>query len=192
MTEMENTGGLGAEVHVGAMGLLYAITQRSFLFIAHLVMKLLSLFEPPNRLLQAEDMDLFTAVTLVNSASDCAKKLRTENEISALWDLCAPPATATEAVLVTGPGPSKRRRTVNKNLSGFSVEETVRQPQSDIDEKTKFKRLFYSVINDVQGGMDACFGERSSELISALAALNPEAEDNFLDPSKVTPLLELV
>ena len=35
------------------------------------------------------------------------------------------------------------------------------------------------------------FGERSSELIGALAALNPEDKDNFLDPSKVTPLLVL-
>ena len=35
------------------------------------------------------------------------------------------------------------------------------------------------------------FGERNSALIGALAALNPEAEDNFLDPSKVTPLLAL-
>ena len=39
--------------------------------------------------------------------------------------------------------------------------------------------------------MDARFGECSSELIGALAALNPEAGDNFLDPSKVTPLLRL-
>ncbi|KAK6320009.1 hypothetical protein J4Q44_G00091160 [Coregonus suidteri] len=102
-------------------------------------MKLLSLFEPPNRLPQAEDMDLFTAVTLVNSASDCVKTLRTENEFSALWDLCAPPASATEAV---------------------------------------------PCYDAVQGEMNARFGERSSELIGALAALNPEAEDNFLDPSK--------
>ncbi len=133
LTEVENTGGLGAEVRVGATGLLLAITQCSFLVIAHIVMKLLSLYKPPNRLLQAEDMDLFTAVTLVNSASDCMKKLRTENEFSALWDLCASSATATEAVPVTSPGPSKRRRTVNKNLSGFAVEETVGQPQSDIE-----------------------------------------------------------
>lgn len=192
LTEVENTGGFGAEVRVGATGLRRAITQRGFLFIAHLVMKLLSLFEPPNRLLQAEDMDLFTAVTLVNSASDCVKKMRTENEFSALWDFCASSATATEPVPVTGPGPSKRRRTVNKNLCGFAVEETVGQPQSDTDEKTEFKRLFYSVTDAVQGEMDARFGERSSALIGALAALNPEAEDNFLDPSKITPLLELV
>lgn len=153
-------------------------------------MKLLSLFEPPNRLLQAEDMDLFTTVTLVNSASDCVKTLCTENEFSAQWDLCTPPASGTEAVPGTDPGPSKRRRTINKNLRGFAVEETVGQPQSDIEKKTEFMRLFYSV-DAVQGEMNVRFGERSSELFGALAALNPEAEDNFLDPSKVTPLLVL-
>ena len=56
---------------------------------------------------------------------------------------------------------------------------------------TEFKRLFYSVIDAVQGEMDACFGEHSSKLIGTLAALNPKAEDNFLDPSKVIPLLVL-
>lgn len=49
--------------------LLGAITQRSFLFIAHLVIKVLALSEPPNRALQAEDVDVFNAVTLVDSAS---------------------------------------------------------------------------------------------------------------------------
>jgi hypothetical protein len=44
---------------------------------------------------------------------------------------------ATEAVPVTDPGPSKRRRTINKNLRGFTVEETVGQPQSDIEEKAE-------------------------------------------------------
>ena len=80
LTEVENTRGLGLEVRVEVTGLLRAITQRCFLFIAHRVLKLLSLFEPPNSPLQAEDMDLFSAVTLVNSASDCVKTLRTENE----------------------------------------------------------------------------------------------------------------
>lgn len=82
--EVANTRGLGAEARVEATGPLCAITQRSFLFIAHLVIKLLSHFDPPNRLLQARDMDLFTAVvTLVNSASACVKTLRTEK-----WIFC--------------------------------------------------------------------------------------------------------
>ena len=75
LTEVENTQGLGAEVRVEATGLLRYITLQRFLFTAHLVKKRVSLFEPPNRLPQADDMDLFTAVTLVNSASDCVKTL---------------------------------------------------------------------------------------------------------------------
>ena len=90
---------------------------------------------------------------------------------------------------VTDPRPSKRRRTINKNLHGFAVE--VAERQSDICEKTELKRLFYSGIDSVQGEMDACFGERNSDFIGTLVALNPEAEDNFLDPSKVIPLLVL-
>ena len=85
----------------------------------------------------------------------------------------------------------KNLNTINKNLCGFLVEETVGQPQSDIDENTEFKRSFYSVIDAVRGELDVRFGERSSELIGALAALRPQAEDNFLDQSKVTPLLVL-
>lgn len=39
------------------------------------LMELLSLFEPPNKRLQTKDMDFYTG-TLVNSASDCVKKLQ--------------------------------------------------------------------------------------------------------------------
>ena len=49
------------------------------------------------------------------------------------------------------------------------------------DEKTEFKKFFYSVIDAVQGETDARVGERSSEAIAALAALIPEAEDDFLE-----------
>ena len=77
LTEVENTRGLGASRFASRLRGCFVPLHCSFLFIAHLVKKLLSLFEPPNRLLRAEDMDLFTVVTLVNSASDCVKTLRT-------------------------------------------------------------------------------------------------------------------
>lgn len=141
LTEVENTQGLGVEVRVGATGLLRAITlhtQRSFLFIAHLVLKVSSLFEPPNRLLQAEDMDLFTVVTLVNTASDCLRTQKMSLLYCGISALLQPQRPRLPAPV----------RDNNKNLRGFTVEETVGQPQSDTDEKTEFKRLFYSVIDD--------------------------------------------
>lgn len=78
--------GVGARPACSAAWLC-AITQRTFLFIAHPVIKLLSLFEPAIIVVQAQDMDLFTAVTLVNGASACVKPLRTENAFSALGSL---------------------------------------------------------------------------------------------------------
>lgn len=61
---------------------------------------------------QAADVDFYTAATLVNSASACVKILRTE--FCALWDICAPPVTDTEAAPVTSPGSGPAREDKNR------------------------------------------------------------------------------
>lgn len=72
----------------GGARLLCAITQCSFLHIAHLVIKLVTLLDKnKSEICTYCDMD---------STSTCMKTLRTENEIPALWDLHAPPATVGE------------------------------------------------------------------------------------------------
>ena len=97
-----------------------------------------------------------------------------------VWRHCAQKTSSVGSLRSSSHGhrgcaSDKNLNTINKNLCGFLVEETVGQPQSDIDENTEFKRSFYSVIDAVQGELDVRFGERSSELIGALAALNAEA-----------------
>ncbi|CAL8391620.1 unnamed protein product [Gadus morhua 'NCC'] len=52
--------------------------------------------------------------------------------------------------------------------------------------------LGHNCLSDKWVWMDARFGERSCELIGALAALNPEAGDNFLDPSKARRKAQLI
>ncbi|CAL8351124.1 unnamed protein product [Merluccius merluccius] len=49
-----------ADVRVEAIGLLRTISERCFRFIAEMVHRILSYMEPPNAMLQQEDMDLFT------------------------------------------------------------------------------------------------------------------------------------
>ena len=51
-----------------ATGLLKAITQPSFLFIACMTHQILSLLDPPNTALQAKSTDLYTGVRPVQSA----------------------------------------------------------------------------------------------------------------------------
>ncbi|KAK9972407.1 hypothetical protein ABG768_025714, partial [Culter alburnus] len=50
----------GADVQVEAAGLLRAMSEPSFKFIAEMVHKILSYLDPPNLMLQAENMDLLT------------------------------------------------------------------------------------------------------------------------------------
>ncbi|CAL8337226.1 unnamed protein product [Boreogadus saida] len=69
-----------------ASGLYESITEPSFLFLANVTHKVLELMEPPNRMLQAERMDLLTAVQLIKSASDCLRLLRSEEEFTKIWN----------------------------------------------------------------------------------------------------------
>lgn len=101
--------------------------------LQRLVTQLLSLFEPPKRQPQAADVHFYTAGTLVNGASARVETLRTE--LSALWDLRAPPCADTEAVRVTGPGTSRtgQRKTRIALMRRFSSEEDPHPPQEGLE-----------------------------------------------------------
>ncbi|KAK0146221.1 Zinc finger MYM-type protein 1 [Merluccius polli] len=61
---IDSTQTSAAEVRMEATGLLKAITQPSFLFIACMTHQILSLLDPPNTALQAKSTDLYTGVRL--------------------------------------------------------------------------------------------------------------------------------
>lgn len=71
--------------------------------------------DPPNLMLQAEDMDLLTGVQLVNSSCTCIENLRSETEFVTLLKRCK---DATKE-----PVPNKRRRTLNTSFAMYAVEE---------------------------------------------------------------------
>ena len=122
-----------ADVRVEAVGLLCTISEPSFRFIALLMSKILTLFEAPNRLLQSKDMDLHTAVQLVNAITKCIEGLRIKTELSALWDQCAEPEDASNPQ-------SKRRHTeTNKRLQDF-VEQSL-GARIEQDNTAKRQRL---------------------------------------------------
>ena len=90
-----------------------------------------------------------------------------------------------------GPRP-KRRRIESTRMDGFVVMEPTgaHKATSDDDLKTELRRFYYNTIDLVVGEMERRFSKRNSQLASALAALNPEA-DNFLDVKAVRPILDL-
>lgn len=71
LKEIDAMRTFGTDVRVEAIGLLWTISECSFRFIAEVVLRILSYIEPPNTMLQTEDMDLLTSVQLIKSACAC-------------------------------------------------------------------------------------------------------------------------
>lgn len=181
LSEIDAERAYGAEMRMEAIGLLREVSGPAFMFIAIFVQKLLMLLDGPNRLLQAEDMDLLTGLELVASATECVKKLRSEDEFTDLWNKANDAHTST-------PAPPKRRRTMHKNLEQFVVLETT--GQNNDNDKTELQRVFYSAIDTVLGEIAQRFSERNTQLARSLAALNPE-NGTFLDPHLLQHIMTL-
>lgn len=178
--EINSSPAYGADVRVEAAGLLRAMSEPSFRFIAEMVHKILSYLDPPNLMLQAEDMDLLTGVQLVNSACTCIENLRSETEFVTLLKRCKDATTE--------PVPNKRRRKLNTSFAMYAVEERI--IYEDLSDETELRRMYFSCIDAVCGEMKERFGERNCVLMDALRSLDPE-DSTFLDVSKVKPLLDL-
>ncbi|CAM4556543.1 unnamed protein product [Leuciscus chuanchicus] len=182
LSKTSSSRAFGSEVRVLATGLLHQIKERSFVFIGHSVHKILLLLDSPNKQLQAKEMDLLNAVKLVHSAIDCVRDLRCDDAFTELWSTATNNNEPIE--------PSKRRRVMNRNLEEYVLEESVGQNDTNNDDKSELKRLFFSAIDAVLGEMDVRFSERNGKLISALEALDPENK-SFLDVKKLKHIMDL-
>ncbi|KAI2658679.1 Zinc finger MYM-type protein 1 [Labeo rohita] len=172
----------GADIKLEAVGLHKAITEPAFKFLSCVMYKVLGLTDPPNRMLQAEQTNLMTAVQLIRSASSCIESLRSDAEFAKLW---AESIKSSDDAVPTAP---KRQRQASKSLQDYIVNESVGQRESNIEQECK--RLFFNIIDSILGEMSVRFSERNSQYMSALDALDPGSK-NFLDAGKVKPLLDL-
>ncbi|KAK0153405.1 hypothetical protein N1851_004914 [Merluccius polli] len=132
-----------------------------------------------------EFTDLLTGLSVVASATACVKQLCCDEEFRKVLDA----VTATSESLRPGP---KRRHIESTQIDGSIVmgPTGAHRDRCDDDLKTELRRLYYDTIDSVVGEMERKFSERNSQLASALAALNPEA-DNFLDVKAVKHILDL-
>lgn len=90
MTDADTVLNYGAETRMEATGLLREVSEPSFMFLANLTHRVHSLLDPPNKLLQREDTDLLTGLSVVASATACVKKLRCDEEFKQMLDTATP------------------------------------------------------------------------------------------------------
>ena len=174
------------ETKMEATGLLSSVLKPSFRFHGHMVLKILEILNQPNKMLQSAEMDLRTAVHLVNSATRCIVALRDESEFLQLWTKCTEPTACDDASQ-----PRKRTCTANSRLGDFILEQTSGARYcSDSSEMTEQRRLFYSCIDAVVGEISRRFGEKNLAIMESISALDPDSP-TFMDPKIVNPLLLL-
>ncbi|XP_041860486.1 uncharacterized protein LOC121652026 [Melanotaenia boesemani] len=109
LQEITSNWAFGADLRIEAAGLWRSMSEPSFKFMAKMVHKILAYLDPPNKMLQSEDMDLLTGFQLIRSACSCLEKIRTETEFQAILTQCVTTR------------PSKRRRTQNSTLADYVV-----------------------------------------------------------------------
>ncbi|KAJ4944530.1 hypothetical protein JOQ06_013073, partial [Pogonophryne albipinna] len=187
LREIEDNQTSAAEVRIESTGILKAITQPSFQFIACMMYQILSLLDPPNTALQAKSTDLYTGVRLVQSALVCVEELRCDSQFDTLWDKFTKDRETIEPLAAA---PPKKQGRVMSHLRDYVVDTTVGHRPEGLGEKTECKILYFSTLDSVVGEMTARFGERNSKLVEALCTLHPGSE-YFLDANKVRPLLDL-
>ncbi len=89
------------------------------------------------------------------------------------------------------PRPPKRKRTINKGLQEYLLEESIGQAQGDLGNQEELRRLYYSTLDAVLAEISERFGERNSKLIEALSAFYPQYDSTFLDAQLVQDMMNL-
>ena len=136
------------------------------------------MFAPVNIILQAENTDLSTGMTLVAASVENVHNLRTEKKFCDIWD---------EVVTQIG-AHSRRTRFDNTLLQYYVVGETAGNNEMN---KNKMRRLFYSLLDQVINKINAHFSHQNTKLYVAVSALQSE-NSNCLNVQMVQSHLDLV
>lgn len=73
------------DIKMEAAGLVKLVSEADFKFITVTVHRILLLFDPANKILQAEATNLYTGLKHVHSVYECIQNLRFDSEFEALW-----------------------------------------------------------------------------------------------------------
>ena len=162
LRKIEGTQTSGTEVQIEATGVLKAITQHSFQFIACMAHQILSLLDRPNTLLQARATDLHPGVRLVQSALVCVE----DSQFDTRWEK------------FTGVRPQNFLQPLHRNdkeklatrETKWSIKKLVRKKCESL---TDCKRLYFSILDAAVGETPTRFSERNNQPVEAMCALHP-------------------
>lgn len=159
-----------------ARGLL---AQLDLEFVVHLVTfrKLFGETKILSDMLQAPDLDLSTAVDLVETLVQTLKDFREDTYFEKLWQEVLNISKQCDAATQN----AKRQRKISSRLSDCHILSTVGQRELDSDKETFRTSFFYPVIDSMLAELSKRFSNTNCELMRSLRSLNPKSPDFLRD-----------
>lgn len=185
---------VNADMNVEAAGLHAYISKAEFACVATMVVRILSILQPANAMMQGKACNMSAAMDLITSSIASVKELRNKETFTEI-------AEAAGCSKAADPGQThlKRKRRESTMLRGSFVLSTTGQEGVEGDprdrlESTEWQQLrqtFFAIIDNVAGEMQNRFGELQSGLSGAISALLPSSK-TYLHADQLLPLTTLL
>ena len=168
-----------------AMGLLTQIQKCKFVVLLSIFQDILGVTKPLSDMLQAKDLDLASAMELVDAVIEVLNSRRNEAYFKdVVWQKVLEMAEHS-GIEVTQPE-TRRSTRVPRRLDDAVVTCNIVGRQSSENPENAYRIIYYQVMDKFLGEISARFHE-SRELMLGVAACNPQSPV-FLDASTISPL----
>lgn len=168
LVNLEQTG--FADIAILARGSLQQVQKANFCFITKVLSTLLNLIEPVNKQLQTHGFDMHNALSLIHTVREEIAALRNnEKFVEIAGDTVA--RDEAESQNKNARRPLARKRKVPERLGqfvavdgGYEYEEQANAASSE----TRFRSLFFTVIDSCIAQFNERFNERNLSVVSAM------------------------
>lgn len=165
---------------------IYSLFKRTF--VVHLAMMgvLLNLTKLLSDMLQSPQLDLASAINLVQTVEDDLADRRGEAAWEKIWKESIDLAEACDIDLHEAP---VRRRRQPRRLEGFSVEAPIGNRPKLVTQSDYCTQVYYPVIDRLKAELENRFSNDACRVLTGVAALNPK-DDTFLDDAPIVGMAQ--
>lgn len=151
-----------SEVRTKANGLIYQIKNFNFIFALYMLKPILIQIQIVSAQLQAANLNLLDAVSIVNALKKSISELRNdESNYSKLYDKVLTVCNEFDIDI-----PCVKNRKVSTKIDDIKTQHTI------TDKKSEMKcHVFFTVLDDLYNGLENRFNQETLSVISAIGRL---------------------
>ena len=174
-----------------AIGLYSQLRHFSFLLLLHVFDDVLGVTKPLSDLLQAEQLELSSAMDLMSSTHLTISQRRTDEYfLDKIWKISTDEAQQSGISVVLPSAGKRKSRPPQLLKDGIVMSSTgARTEQSSMSIISSYRTIYYKVIDKVTNELTSRFDD-TRELILAIHSCSPRSP-NFLDEVALLPLAQM-